>query len=324
MQECLQQQGQGRYENMAAPASQLGDKPAATTARPSSDGSPFRRPVTPCTSPRPSGRRCSFRWWRSHNGLPIAFRAQVHGMFKEFKSPIIKFPSEITMPLMSLHGRSAAAPIPPIFQLALGHALLHAKQFLPRSFHRLFTLALFVLPAFVRIDHKHAQRFFVAGHFLHACSRWVSSFARRNSQRTSEPSVFLDGLQPFVQLGRCVVASVQPDNHVCRPSTSRGSPRSPCRDRRRRRSAQGKARLQIRNNLLHRRRVETVACPYVMRDRPTPHHHQANHHLHVLLLAIAAVTVLREVLRAGPFEIGAGDVEEHQVRLQTEQIAQAS
>jgi hypothetical protein len=60
-----------------------------------------------------------------------------------------------------------------------------------------------------------------------------------------------------------------------------------------------------------------------MGDGPTRHHDQADHDLHVLRLAIAAVAVLGEILGAGTFEITAGDVEQHQIRLQTEQITQA-
>ena len=82
------------------------------------------------------------------------------------------------------------------------------------------------------------------------------------------------------------------------------------------------ARAQIRDHILHRRRIDAVARPYVMRDRPARHHHHADHHLHVLRLAVATVAVFGEVLRSRSLEVGTCDVVQHQVRLQAEQVAQ--
>ena len=61
-----------------------------------------------------------------------------------------------------------------------------------------------------------------------------------------------------------------------------------------------------------------------MRDRPAADHHHPHDHLHVVRLAVAAVAVLGELRRTRPFEIRAGDVVEHQLRFQTEQVAQAT
>ena len=73
---------------------------------------------------------------------------------------------------------------------------------------------------------------------------------------------------------------------------------------------------------LHGGVVYFVAGPDVMRDRPAGHHHHGNDHLDVVRLAIAAVAVLGEIGRPGALEIGAGDVIEHQVRLEAEQVAE--
>ncbi len=64
-------------------------------------------------------------------------------------------------------------------------------------------------------------------------------------------------------------------------------------------SREGKSLPQIGDHLLHRRRVEAVARPNLMSDRPAGDHHHANHDLYVLRLAVAAVTVLGEIFRAG-------------------------
>ena len=61
----------------------------------------------------------------------------------------------------------------------------------------------------------------------------------------------------------------------------------------------------------------------MMGDRPARDHHHADDHLHVLRLAVAAVAVLGEVVRAGALEVGTGDVVEHQVGLEAEEVAEA-
>ena len=69
--------------------------------------------------------------------------------------------------------------------------------------------------------------------------------------------------------------------------------------------------------------IDAVALPDVMRDRPARDHDHTDDHLHVLRLVVAAVTVLRQALRPSALEIGAGDVIEHEVRFETEEITQA-
>jgi hypothetical protein len=60
----------------------------------------------------------------------------------------------------------------------------------------------------------------------------------------------------------------------------------------------------------------------MMGDRPARDHHHADDHLHVLRLAVAAVAVLGELVRARALEVGAGDVVEHQVGLEAEEVAE--
>ena len=82
------------------------------------------------------------------------------------------------------------------------------------------------------------------------------------------------------------------------------------------------APVQVGDGLADGGVVHFVAGPDVMRDRPAGHHHHGNDHLDVVRLAIAAVAVLGEVGRPGALEVGAGDVIEHQVRLEAEQVAE--
>src|SRR5207244_4035025 len=79
---------------------------------------------------------------------------------------------------------------------------------------------------------------------------------------------------------------------------------------------------QVAEDLLHRGYVQTVAFPDVMGNRPARDHHQANHHLHVLRFAVTAVAIMG-VGRTRSFKVCAGDVVQHQVRTQTEQVTQA-
>ena len=57
---------------------------------------------------------------------------------------------------------------------------------------------------------------------------------------------------------------------------------------------------QVDDDFLNCRMVDAVARPDMMGDRPARDHHHADDHLHVLQLAVAAVAVLGEIVRALP------------------------
>src|SRR5450759_5855134 len=61
----------------------------------------------------------------------------------------------------------------------------------------------------------------------------------------------------------------------------------------------------------------------MMGDRPACDHHHADDDLHVLRLAIAAVAMLGEVVRARALAVRTGDVVEHQLGLEAEEVAEA-
>src|SRR4051812_28480159 len=67
--------------------------------------------------------------------------------------------------------------------------------------------------------------------------------------------------------------------------------------------------------------VDAIARPDVVGDGPARDHHHADDHLHILRLAVTAVAVLGEVVRAGTLEVGAGDVVQDHVRLEAEEVA---
>src|SRR5262249_49056268 len=80
---------------------------------------------------------------------------------------------------------------------------------------------------------------------------------------------------------------------------------------------------QILDDFLDRGMVDAVPRPDVMGDRPAGDHHHADDHLDVLRLAVAAVAVTGEVVRAGALKISTGDVVEDQLRLEAEEVAEA-
>ncbi len=81
--------------------------------------------------------------------------------------------------------------------------------------------------------------------------------------------------------------------------------------------------VQVADGLLHGAMVHLVAGPDVMRDGPACHHHDADDYLDIVRFAIPAVAVFGEIGRSGTFTGGAGDVREHQVRLEAKQVAAA-
>ena len=82
------------------------------------------------------------------------------------------------------------------------------------------------------------------------------------------------------------------------------------------------ALVQVANRFLYCPVVHLVACPDVMGDRPAGHHHNPDDHLDIVRLAIPAIAVLGEVGWSGTLEVGAGNVIEHQVGLEAEQVAE--
>ena len=84
-----------------------------------------------------------------------------------------------------------------------------------------------------------------------------------------------------------------------------------------------KSLVQVVDGLADGGMVHLVAGPDVMRDRPARDHHHSDDHLDVVRLVVAAVAVLGEAGRPGALEVGAGDVIEHQLRLEAEQVAEA-
>jgi len=69
---------------------------------------------------------------------------------------------------------------------------------------------------------------------------------------------------------------------------------------------------QVVNRPGHRGLVQAIPREHVMRDGPAVHHHYAHYDLPVTRLAVRAVAELAQLCRALPFEVGRGDVIEHQ------------
>jgi hypothetical protein len=202
---------------------------------------------------------------------------------------------------------------------------LHARQFGSRSFHRLLSFAFLVSAALVRIDDEHSLRRLAAGYFLNTRAEWVGLlFASGDAHGAIHPLAVVQGLQPGVQLGIAAafqahqipmaIAQQRLDISVAHHATITDEDDA----------AKMETTRQIADYLLDRGHVQAIAFPHVMGDRPARHHHQANDDLHVLRLAVAAVAMMGEVLWPLALEVGAGDVEQHQVWPQAKQVAQAA
>ena len=82
------------------------------------------------------------------------------------------------------------------------------------------------------------------------------------------------------------------------------------------------ALLEITENFGNGLGIAPVTGKHVMRDRPAVDHDQADQNLPVARLAVAAVAVAAELGRSLALEIGRGQIVEHHVDPQREQIAQ--
>lgn len=85
---------------------------------------------------------------------------------------------------------------------------------------------------------------------------------------------------------------------------------------------EAEALLQIAQHLRHRLGVAPVAGEHMMGDRPAVDHDDADQHLAVARLAVAAVPMGTQRGRPLALEIGRGQVIEHEVDAQRKQVAQ--
>jgi hypothetical protein len=83
------------------------------------------------------------------------------------------------------------------------------------------------------------------------------------------------------------------------------------------------ALLEIAQHIRDRFGIAPIALEHMMSDRPAVDQNQTNQHLRVARLAIAAVAMGADLGRPPALEIGRGQIIEHHVDLQREQVASA-
>ena len=162
------------------------------------------------------------------------------------------------------------------------------------------------------------------GDFLGTGARRVGlPFLGVDAAGTVDPLGVVDGVEPTVDLG--VAPPLDPDEETLLIFGDRLDVRigdhAPVADEDE--PAEREPLAQIADDFLNCGMVDAVAGPDVVGDRPAGDHHHADDHLDVLRLAVAAVAVLGEVVRAGALEVGAGDVVEDQIGLEAEEVAEA-
>src|SRR5262245_29556945 len=250
---------------------------------------------------------------------------QMDGMVEKPKGSLADLPSVVAIALMSPQGAlGGGADLRWVGQGARRHACLHLLQLAPGAFHGLLPFALFVLAAFVGIDDEHALVGIAAGDFLHARARRVGLLlACGDAHGTIQPRAVVQALQPTIQLG--VAATFQTYQIAVAVVPQRlqvvVADHAPITDEDD--AGKGEARHQVAHHFLYRCHIQAIAGPDVMGNRPARHQDQADDDRHVLRLAVTAVTMVREILRPLALEVAAGDVEQHQVRPQAEQVPQA-
>jgi len=86
---------------------------------------------------------------------------------------------------------------------------------------------------------------------------------------------------------------------------------------------ESEALLQVAQDIGHGLGVTLVALEHVMRNWPAVDHDQTHEHLPVARLVVATVTIGAKLGRASPLEIGRGQIVEHHIDLEREQIPQS-
>jgi len=185
---------------------------------------------------------------------------------------------------------------------------------------------LLIFTTLIAIDDKDTHCLAVTLHFLYSSTRPLTFFllVSVDANVTINPSFFLNAIDQLLRF-RIPPArdtkqepplSVSLLNRLQVGLTDHAAIASKYH------SSKIKTFRQIVNDMLDRRAVARIAGPDVMRDRPTSDHHDADDHLHVARLPVAAVTMLRNP-RTMTFEVRARQVVQNQVRAEIEQVTQA-
>ena len=209
-----------------------------------------------------------------------------------------------------------------LLQLAGRYAPLQFLQRLPRPLHRLHPHRLLRGAALVGIDDDHPHAGDPRRDLLSPGARRIGLLPRRDPHRAIDPFGLVDGGQPPVQL--FIPPPLQAHQIAVIPRGDRieiiTCDHSSIADEDQ--AVEPESPVQVGDSLADGGVVHLVAGPDMMRDRPAGHHHHGDDDLDVVRLAIAAVAVFGKAGRPGALEVGAGDVLEHQVRLEAEQVAE--
>ena len=171
------------------------------------------------------------------------------------------------------------------------------------------------------MDDEHAHARLVRGHLLNQRLRRRRLLARRDADRAFDPGAgrALDIVEHLAAAAAiaaddvAVAAATQIIEVLARHHAAVADEHD---------ALEPEALLQITQDIGNGLGIAPIALEHVMRDRPAVDHDQTNQHLRVARLAIAAVAVGAELGRPLALEIGRGQIVEHHVDLQREQVAQ--
>ena len=239
--------------------------------------------------------------------------------------PLTEFPCIRAITRIALHDSSrGGGDLLGLLQGARGHPLLERLQLPAGSVHRLSPQRLLGGAPFVGIDDDPAHPGDPGRDSLRPRARRVRlSFPGVDAHRTVDPLGLGDGIEPPVQ--RRVAPPLGPDEEPpplggeC-PPVRFGDP-APIADEDEPLELEPLA--EVGDGVLPGAVVEAIAGPGVRGDRPARDHHHADDDLDVVRRAVPAGAVVGEVHRPCPLEGGAGEVGEHQLRLEAEEVAGA-
>jgi hypothetical protein len=172
------------------------------------------------------------------------------------------------------------------------------------------------------MDDEHPNPGFVGGDFLDQCFGLAGFLPGGDAGGAFDPGAG-GGLDIVEHLA--AAAAIAPDDVAMTTAAQLleigGSDHAAIADKHG--ALDAEATFQILHHIGHRLGVALVACEHMMRDRPAIDQHQADQHLRVAWLLVAAVAVRTDLVGPAALEVGRSEIVKHHIRLQREQIAQA-
>src|ERR1700751_4723928 len=247
---------------------------------------------------------------------------EVDGVLEVTEHAVLVAPAVIAMTMVAVENtRGGCADLLGSLEPTRGDAMRQLFQLDAHTLHGLEAVAALERLSFLGVDYEHPRAGLFGGDLLNPGLGRACLLARSNADRTFDPGTgraldvveHLAAAAPVATDHVAVALPAQQIEVVARHHAAIADEHH---------TFEPEALLQIAQHLGHGHGIAPVAFKHVVSNRPAVDQDQPDQHLRVARLVVAAVAILAGAWRAGALEIGRGQIVEHHVDLEREQVAQ--